>query len=156
MPPKCPELNPVENLWQFLRDNWLSNRVFPSYRAILDHCCHAWNKLVDQPGPSCRSASGTKLMGTNQRDLVLVGAPKARKSMAFASACIAPCSTNSIGWRSARKIYRGIDELQIDLNAWILEYNQHRPHQGRWCFGETPMQTLLAALPLAKEKLMAA
>jgi hypothetical protein len=32
-----------------LRDNWLSNRVFSSYRAILDHCCHAWNKLVDQP-----------------------------------------------------------------------------------------------------------
>jgi transposase len=49
LPPKCPELNPVENLWQFLRDNWLSNRVFSSYRAILDHCCHAWNKLVDQP-----------------------------------------------------------------------------------------------------------
>jgi hypothetical protein len=42
-------LNPVENVWQFLRDNWLSNRVFSSYRAILDHCCHAWNKLVDQP-----------------------------------------------------------------------------------------------------------
>jgi transposase len=49
LPPKCPELNPVENLWQFLRDNWLSNRVFPSYRAILDHCCHAWNKLIAQP-----------------------------------------------------------------------------------------------------------
>ena len=49
LPPKCPELNPVENLWQFLRDNWLSNRVFHSYRAIVDHCCYAWNKLVDQP-----------------------------------------------------------------------------------------------------------
>ena len=31
LPPKCPELNPVENVWQFLRDNWLSNRVFKSY-----------------------------------------------------------------------------------------------------------------------------
>jgi hypothetical protein len=41
LPPKCPELNPVENLWQFRRDNWLSNRVFPSCRAILDHCCPA-------------------------------------------------------------------------------------------------------------------
>ena len=30
LPPKCPELNPVENVWQFLRDNWLSNRVFKS------------------------------------------------------------------------------------------------------------------------------
>ena len=49
LPPKCPELNPVENVWQFLRDNWLSNRVFHSYRAIVDHCCYAWNKLVAQP-----------------------------------------------------------------------------------------------------------
>lgn len=49
LPPKCPELNPVENVWQFMRDNWLSNRVFPSYEAILDHSCAAWNKLIDQP-----------------------------------------------------------------------------------------------------------
>ena len=49
LPAKCPELNPVENVWQFMRDNWLSNRVFQSHRDIVDHCCHAWNKLVDQP-----------------------------------------------------------------------------------------------------------
>ena len=49
LPPKCPELNPVENVWQFMRDNWLSNRVFKSHNDIVDHCCHAWNKLVDQP-----------------------------------------------------------------------------------------------------------
>jgi len=49
LPAKCPELNPVENVWQFMRDNWLSNRVFRSYDAIVDHCCHAWNQLVDQP-----------------------------------------------------------------------------------------------------------
>jgi len=49
LPPKCPELNPVENVWQFMRDNWLSNRVFQSYDAILDHCCEAWHKLTDQP-----------------------------------------------------------------------------------------------------------
>ncbi len=49
LPPKCPELNPVENLWQFMRDNWLSNRVFTSHDNILDHCCYAWNTLVDQP-----------------------------------------------------------------------------------------------------------
>jgi transposase len=49
LPPKTPELNPVENLWQFLRDNWLSNRVFSSYADIVDHCCHAWNQLVEQP-----------------------------------------------------------------------------------------------------------
>jgi len=55
-----------------------------------------------------------------------------------------------------KKIYRTIDELQVELDAWIAEYNQQRPHQGRWCFGKTPMQTFLDALPLAKEKLMAA
>ena len=49
LPPKCPELNPVENVWQFMRDNWLSNRIFKSYDDIVDHCCDAWNKLVDQP-----------------------------------------------------------------------------------------------------------
>jgi transposase len=49
LPPRSPELNPVENLWQFLRDNYLSNRVFTSYDDILDHCCYAWRKLVDQP-----------------------------------------------------------------------------------------------------------
>ena len=49
LPPKCPELNPQENIWQFLRDNWLSNRVFKSYDDIVDHCCYAWNTLVDRP-----------------------------------------------------------------------------------------------------------
>jgi hypothetical protein len=32
-----------------LRDNWLSNRIFESYDDIVDHCCFAWNTLVDQP-----------------------------------------------------------------------------------------------------------
>jgi DDE superfamily endonuclease len=49
LPAKCPELNPVENIWQFMRDNWLSNRVFTSHENIIDHCCVAWNKLIDQP-----------------------------------------------------------------------------------------------------------
>jgi len=49
LPPKCPELTPVENIWQYMRDNWLSNRVFKSYDDILNHCCHSWNKLIDQP-----------------------------------------------------------------------------------------------------------
>jgi len=49
LPPKCPELNAMENVWEFMRDNWLSNRVFRSYEVIVDHCCDAWNRLVDQP-----------------------------------------------------------------------------------------------------------
>ena len=49
LPPKCPELNPQENVWQFMRDNWISNRVFTCYDNIVDHCADAWNKLVAQP-----------------------------------------------------------------------------------------------------------
>ena len=48
LPAKAPELNPVENVWQFMRENWISNRVFASYTDILNHCCAAWNKLTDQ------------------------------------------------------------------------------------------------------------
>lgn len=49
LPPRAPELNPVENIWQYMRDNWLSNRVFGNYDDILALCCEAWNKLIEQP-----------------------------------------------------------------------------------------------------------
>lgn len=49
LPPYCPELNPVENIWQYLRQNYLSNRVFDSYTAIVDACCDAWNALARSP-----------------------------------------------------------------------------------------------------------
>ncbi len=51
-----------------------------------------------------------------------------------------------------KRIYATIEQLQVDLDAWIDEYNQARPHQGRWCYGKTPMQTFLDTLPIAKEK----
>jgi hypothetical protein len=53
-PAKCPELNPQENIWQFLRDNWLSNRIFKSFHDIVDHCCDAWNKRIP-PGTAAFS-----------------------------------------------------------------------------------------------------
>jgi hypothetical protein len=61
LPAKCPELNPQENIWQFLRDDWLSNRVFTSYDNIVDHCCHAWNRLVAgiEPIRAALAGSGT-------------------------------------------------------------------------------------------------
>ena len=49
LPSRSPELKPVENIWQYLRQNWLSNRVFPTYGAILDAGCQAWNRLIAQP-----------------------------------------------------------------------------------------------------------
>ena len=49
LPSRAPELNPVENIWQYLRQTWLSNRVFETYDAILDAGCDAWNRLIAQP-----------------------------------------------------------------------------------------------------------
>jgi hypothetical protein len=49
LPSRSPELNPVENIWQFLRSNWLSNRVFESYQHIIDAACDAWRRLIAAP-----------------------------------------------------------------------------------------------------------
>jgi DDE superfamily endonuclease len=49
LPARSPELNPQENVWQYLRQTYLSNRVFHDYHAILDACCAAWNRLTDAP-----------------------------------------------------------------------------------------------------------
>jgi transposase InsO family protein len=51
-----------------------------------------------------------------------------------------------------KKVYKTLDELQCDLDNWITEYNEQRPHSGKYCFGKTPMQTFLDSIPLAKEK----
>ena len=55
-----------------------------------------------------------------------------------------------------KKLYTSIGELQDDLDEWIRRYNEERPHQGRWCFGKTPAQTFLDAIPIAREKMIAA
>ena len=49
LPSRAPELNPVENVWQFLRANFLSNRVFETYDEIIEASCEAWNRLVAIP-----------------------------------------------------------------------------------------------------------
>ena len=49
LPSRAPELNPVENIWQYLRSNWLSNRVLDTYDAIIDAACKAWQNLTADP-----------------------------------------------------------------------------------------------------------
>lgn len=57
LPPYSPELNPQENVWQFLRQNYLANRVFETSEAIVDACCSAWNSLIAQPNKITSIAS---------------------------------------------------------------------------------------------------
>ena len=49
LPPKCPELNPMENVWEFLRGNKLSALVWDTYDAIVDACVGAWHFLIGNP-----------------------------------------------------------------------------------------------------------
>jgi hypothetical protein len=49
LPPYAPELNPAENVWEYLRKNKLAIRVYGTYEAIVDACCRAWNDLLAMP-----------------------------------------------------------------------------------------------------------
>ena len=53
------------------------------------------------------------------------------------------------------KIYTSIEELQADLEAWLVEYNQSRAHSGKYCYGKTPYQTFFESLPLVRSKVLA-
>jgi len=48
-PTRAQQLNPVENIWQYIRANWLSNRVFENYDATIEAICEAWNNLIEIP-----------------------------------------------------------------------------------------------------------
>ncbi len=49
LPPHAPELNPMENVWDYLRGNKLSSLVWDTYDAMLDACEDAWNFLANDP-----------------------------------------------------------------------------------------------------------
>lgn len=49
LPPYCPELNPMENVWLYLRQNILCSRVWDTYDDIVDACSKAWCFLIDDP-----------------------------------------------------------------------------------------------------------
>jgi hypothetical protein len=51
-----------------------------------------------------------------------------------------------------KRLCASLDELQADLDAWMASYEEVRTHQGRWCFGKTPTQTLLDSAAIAREK----
>ncbi len=64
LPPACPELNAAENIWQYLRQTYLANRVFATYTDILDACQDAWRKLLAETG---------RITSIAERDWVIAG-----------------------------------------------------------------------------------
>jgi hypothetical protein len=71
LPSRAPELNPVENIWQYLRQTWLSARVFDTYEAVVEAACEAWNKLLAQPATI--TVHRTQRLGAHQSDVRAVG-----------------------------------------------------------------------------------
>ena len=89
LPPYSPELNPAENVWEYLRKNKLANRLYETYEDIVEACCDAWNSLMAMPAAShplpqepgtarpgtypaalspCRGKSGQKSITTVQHE----------------------------------------------------------------------------------------
>ena len=53
-----------------------------------------------------------------------------------------------------KKVYTSIEELQKDVDEWIKDYNENRPHSGKYCYGKTPMQTFRDSISIVKEKMI--
>ena len=53
-----------------------------------------------------------------------------------------------------KTLYTSLEQLQVDLDAWLEEYNHQRPHSGKYCFGKTPMQCFLDSRQLAWDKML--
>ena len=53
-----------------------------------------------------------------------------------------------------KRLYNSLEQLQADLDEWLKQYNESRPHSGKYCFGKTPMQTWLDSKHLAQEKML--
>ncbi|MEN0059795.1 MAG: IS481 family transposase [Bdellovibrio sp.] len=51
-----------------------------------------------------------------------------------------------------KKVYKTIEELQLDLDGWLKEYNERRPHEGKRCNGKTPMETFIDGIKICREK----
>ena len=56
----------------------------------------------------------------------------------------------SIAFR--KRLYSTLEDPQADVDDWLLQYNQQRPHSGKYCFGKTPLQTFLDSKHLSDEK----
>jgi len=74
--------------------------------------------------------------------------------MEYARDFIRQCSNEFYSTAFRKKIYRSIDELQEDVNNWLIEYNESRCHSGKYCYGKTPMQTFMESRHLAKAKML--
>ena len=104
LPPRAPELNGQENIWQFMRQNWLSNRIFKSFDDIVDHCCYAWKHSSTNPGRLCPSRDATGQQSVTQSEDWYNSIPT--RESASLSPAIAHGSTCADGRTSPEPVHR--------------------------------------------------
>ena len=97
LPSDSPELNPVENVWQYRRANWLAISVFDDYDAIVDACCDAWTRFAEQNRP--RLLNNLPAMGKAQ-EVSRLNAPSDRVMT----------GRNAYQTTGARPTRRGVEE----------------------------------------------
>ena len=108
LPPDSPELNPVENLWQFLKHNFLNARIFDTYDAIVAACCAAWNRL--RASYLTRSAPSPPGTGRNGQHL--------GRLVSEAQRVDGPTGHALVSWiRSSSFIWFGCDAVAEALDA---------------------------------------
>jgi hypothetical protein len=73
-------MNAIERVWLYLRERFLSHHLWPSYDAILDACCAAWNALLDEAGRSAPSAPSTGPRRSELNGLGITSAPRCVRS----------------------------------------------------------------------------
>ena len=145
-----------QNVVEFTTDNF-ENEVLQSDKPVLVDFWAEWC-------PPCRALSPTiDKLADQYAGKVKIGKVDTDSNQDLAARyhrdefALVLASTDGPGaFNIAERLRLSIEELQIDLDAWLCEYNEQRPHQGRWCFGKTPMQTFLDSVKIAQEKQLAA
>ncbi|MHC4519597.1 MAG: hypothetical protein ACYTAS_13490, partial [Planctomycetota bacterium] len=113
-----------------------SNRIAVSIRRFQG----GTREATDDPS-GVRSIWPRPDLQTFQLRLKVREAKLAQDGLILTNACVKLYGRKNALVALCRKIYCALDRLQADLDTWLDEYNQSRPHSGEYCFGETPILT---------------
>jgi hypothetical protein len=126
---------------------------FPFMRNTM-YGCSAFSPIGARNTVAIENRTSTSCIWQWRTSTTPAPVPSRRRPTASANASIAPRRKNSTAWHFAKKLYTTLEELQLDLDTWLREYNQEREHSGKYCFGKTPMQTFMDSRHLAREKML--
>src|SRR5262249_46494795 len=122
---------------------------------LLEHDVKLLRVLTDRGSELIPNGASTSSISRSRTSITRAPGPRARRRTASVNAFTRPRSTNSIVSRFAKGVSFN-RQTAAGSGRVDQRIQEARPHQGRWCFGKTPMQTFLDAMPMTKEKTIAA